>query len=48
MGFNCQKMIKLTNRIILLVLLIVLIILTTIGIKSKDDVNIILMTLNKN
>ena len=38
MGFNCQKMIKLTNRIILLVLLIVLIILTTIGIKSKDDV----------
>ena len=38
MGFNCQKMIKLMNRIILLVLLIVLIILTTIGIKSKDDV----------
>ena len=37
MGFNCQKMIKLTNRIILLVFLIVLIILTTIGIKSKDD-----------
>ena len=37
MRFNCQKMIKLTNRIILLVLLIVLIILTTIGIKSKDD-----------
>ena len=38
MEFNCQKIIKLTNRIILLVLLIVLIILTTIGIKSKDDV----------
>lgn len=38
MGFNCQKMIKLTNRIILLVFLIVLIILTTIGIKSKHDV----------
>ena len=38
MGFNYQKIIKLTNRIILLVLLIVLIILTTIGIKSKDDV----------
>ena len=38
MEFNCQKIIKLTNRIILFVLLIVLIILTTIGIKSKDDV----------
>lgn len=38
MGFNYQKIIKLTNRIILLVLLIVLIILITIGIKSKDDV----------
>lgn len=38
MGFNCQKMIKLTNRIILLVFLIVLIILTAIGIKSKHDV----------
>ena len=37
MEFNCQKIIKLTNRIILSVLLIVLIILTTIGIKSKDD-----------
>lgn len=38
MEFNYQKIIKLTNRIILLVFLIVLIILTTIGIKSKDDV----------
>lgn len=38
MLFNYQKIIKLTNRIILLVFLIVLIILTTIGIKSKDDV----------
>lgn len=38
MGFNCQKMIKLTNRIILLVFLIVLIVLITIGLKSKDDV----------
>ena len=38
MEFNYQKIIKLTNRIILFVLLIVLIILTTIGIKSKDDV----------
>ena len=38
MEFNCQKIIKLTNRIILLVLLIILIILTTIGIKSKYDV----------
>ncbi len=38
MEFNCQKIIKLTNRIILLVLLFVLIILTTIGIKSKYDV----------
>ena len=38
MGFNYQKIIKLTNQIILLVFLVVLIILTTIGIKSKDDV----------
>lgn len=38
MGFDFQKIIKLTNRIILLVLLFVLIILTTIGIKSKYDV----------
>lgn len=38
MRFNCQKIIKLTNRIILLVFLIVLIILITIGLKSKDDV----------
>ena len=38
MRFNYQKIIKLTNRIILLVFLIVLIILTTIGIKSKYDV----------
>ena len=38
MRFNYQKIIKLTNRIILLVLLIVLIILITIGLKSKDDV----------
>ena len=38
MGFDFQKIIKLTNQLILLVLLIVLIILTTIGIKSKDDV----------
>lgn len=38
MGFNCQKIIKLTNQIILLVFLIVLIILITIGIKSKYDV----------
>lgn len=37
MGVNFQKIIKLTNQIILLVLLIVLIILTTIGIKSKYD-----------
>lgn len=37
MGFDFQKIIKLTNQLILLVLLIVLIILTTIGIKSKDD-----------
>lgn len=37
MGFDFQKIIKLTNKLILLVLLIVLIILTTIGIKSKDD-----------
>ena len=37
MRFDYQKIIKLTNRIILLVLLFVLIILTTIGIKSKDD-----------
>lgn len=37
MRFNYQKIIKLTNRIILLVLLIVLIILITIGLKSKDD-----------
>lgn len=38
MRFNYQKIIKLTNRIILSVLLIVLIILATIGIKSKYDV----------
>lgn len=38
MRFNYQKIIKLTNRIILLVLLIVLIVLITIGLKSKDDV----------
>ena len=38
MRFNYQKIIKLTNRIILLVFLIVLIILITIGLKSKDDV----------
>lgn len=37
MGFDFQKIIKLTNKLILLVLLTVLIILTTIGIKSKDD-----------
>ena len=37
MRFNYQKIIKLTNRIILLVLLIVLIVLITIGLKSKDD-----------
>lgn len=38
MRFNYKKIIKLTNRIILLVFLIVLIILITIGIKSKYDV----------
>lgn len=38
MGFDFQKTIKLTNRIILSVLLIVLIILITIGLKSNDDV----------
>lgn len=37
MGFDFQKIIKLANKLILLVLLTVLIILTTIGIKSKDD-----------